>query len=194
MVSAASASAVGATAQPGWSTPPALLQSNFNSPEGLEGEARRFVMFGGGASPRQLEWLQLELEQTRACGQRAIVCGHLPLFPGTCPPACLLWNYEQVLQLLQSSGVVAATVAGHSHQNGWLLDEEHGIHHVVLPGVIETPPDRDCYGFLDLHEHGLALRGVDTMLSMFAAVAAPAAAVGERSAAPAAAATEAANL
>ncbi len=65
-----------------------------------------------------------------AAGQRCIVCGHLPLCPGTCAPACLLWNYEEVLGVLRRSDCVAATIAGHAHQNGYVVDE-WGIHHVV---------------------------------------------------------------
>jgi manganese-dependent ADP-ribose/CDP-alcohol diphosphatase len=59
------------------------------------------------------------LQEADAAGQCVVVCGHLPVFPGTCPPACLLWNYEEVLSTLQRyarAGVVVATMAGHTHQ------------------------------------------------------------------------------
>ena len=36
--------------------------------------------------------------------------------PGTCPDPCVLWNYEEVLDLLEASGVVVATLAGHAHK------------------------------------------------------------------------------
>jgi hypothetical protein len=96
--------------------------------------------------------------------QNVLVCSHLPLLPDTCPPACLLWNYEAVLQLLRRSGVVVATMAGHTHQNGYLVDEA-GIHHLVLPAVLETPPGRDAYGTVEVLADRLLLKGVDTCMS-----------------------------
>ncbi len=87
-----------------------------NSPDGLEGPARRFVKFGGGASDAQLEWLRQTLAAAAAGGQQVIVCCHLALHPGTCPGACLLWNYEEVLQACWQAGNVVATFSGHAHE------------------------------------------------------------------------------
>uniref|UniRef100_A0A383VZW1 Manganese-dependent ADP-ribose/CDP-alcohol diphosphatase n=1 Tax=Tetradesmus obliquus TaxID=3088 RepID=A0A383VZW1_TETOB len=135
-----------------------------NSPEGLVGVARRFVKFGGGVSEAQLAWLEQQLQAAKQRSQNVLVCSHLPLLPDTCPPACLLWNYEHVLQLLRQSGVVVATMAGHTHQNGYLVDEA-GIHHLVLPAVLETPPGRDAYGTVEVLADRLLLKGVDTCMS-----------------------------
>lgn len=41
---------------------PFCLLQNQNSPEGLEGVERRFVMFGGGLGQEQLAWLERQLE------------------------------------------------------------------------------------------------------------------------------------
>lgn len=38
-----------------------------------------------------------------------------PRSPGTCPEPCVLWNYPEVLSILEASGVVVATLAGHAH-------------------------------------------------------------------------------
>lgn len=94
----------------------------------------------------------------------------------TCMSGCL-----QVLPRLQQSGVVVATFAGHTHQNGYCCDEA-GIHHMVLPAVLETPPGRDAYGWVEVRPEGLRVVGVDSMASFWmrhpaaAAVAAAAAA------------------
>jgi hypothetical protein len=69
-----------------------------------------------------------------------------------------------VLQLLRDSGVVVATMAGHTHQNGYLVDEA-GIHHLVMPAVLETPPGRDAYGTVEVLADRLLLKGVDTCMS-----------------------------
>jgi manganese-dependent ADP-ribose/CDP-alcohol diphosphatase len=50
-----------------------------NSPDGLEGPARRFVMFGGGLSERQLEWFEAQLRAARSEAQRCVVFCHQPV-------------------------------------------------------------------------------------------------------------------
>ena len=128
-----------------------------NSPDGLRGEERRFVKFGGGASERQVAWLQDTLRAAAQQGQRAIVCCHLPLLPGTCPPVCLLWNYQEVLAALWEAGNVVATLTGHAHQvlRPVLCPElppvSHGAHYihgsevVRLIGACSTSClSRDC--------------------------------------------------
>lgn len=103
-----------------------------------------------------------EAEQEEQC---VIVCCHLPLYPDTCPPACLVWNYEAVLDIFQQfPGVVVATIAGHTHQNGYLVDAA-GVHHMVLPGVVEAAPGRDAYGVMEVYPDKLLLKGVDICMS-----------------------------
>jgi manganese-dependent ADP-ribose/CDP-alcohol diphosphatase len=116
-------------------------------------------------------------------GQSVVICSHLPICPGTCPPACLVWNYEEVLQVLHKHpGVVVASIAGHTHQNGYLVDDS-GIHHMVLPGVVEAPPGRDCYGVVEVFENRLELTGVDICMSCVCKLPAAAAARQQRAAA-----------
>jgi hypothetical protein len=55
-------------------------------------------------------------------------------------------------------------MAGHTHQNGYLVDEA-GIHHLVMPAVLETPPGRDAYGTVEVLADRLLLKGVDTCMS-----------------------------
>ena len=47
-------------------------------------------------------------------------------------------------------------------QDGYLQDD-HGIHHRVLNGVIETPTGQDCYGWLDVFQAQLVLQGVGAL-------------------------------
>ncbi|MEW5311187.1 MAG: hypothetical protein WDW38_002922 [Sanguina aurantia] len=131
---------------------------NKNSAEGLTGLDRRFVAFTGGIGNRQLAWLEQELAAATACSQRVIVCSHLPFLPSTCPPACLQWDYRQVLDLLQACPAVKLTLAGHSHQNGYAVDDS-GIHHVVLHGVVETAPGNTCHGRVDVYDDLMLLHG-----------------------------------
>ena len=54
-------------------------------------------------SAAQLAWLQQELEAAAAARERVLVACHLCFHPDTCPGACLLYNYADVLQVWCSS-------------------------------------------------------------------------------------------
>jgi hypothetical protein len=45
------------------------------------------------------------------------------------------------------------------------LVDAAGIHHLVLPAIVETPPGRDCYGWVEVFRDRLQLKGVDTCMS-----------------------------
>ena len=49
-------------------------------------------------------------------------------------------------------------------QDGYVQDD-FGIHHRVLNAVVETPPGRDCYGWLDVFADRLHLRGCGDLQS-----------------------------
>uniref|UniRef100_A0A1D2A4L9 Calcineurin-like phosphoesterase domain-containing protein n=2 Tax=Auxenochlorella protothecoides TaxID=3075 RepID=A0A1D2A4L9_AUXPR len=130
-----------------------------NSPDGLEGTERRFVKFGGGLSDAQLVWMRGQLGEARAAGDRVVVACHLPMHPDTCPPVCLLWNYEQVLEVLQAfPGTVVATLAGHTHRDGYCRDSA-GIHHRVCAAILETPPGNDCHGIIEVFDDRIRVVG-----------------------------------
>ena len=180
-----------------------------NSPDGLEGPARRFVMFGGGLSERQLEWFEGQLRSACRDAQRCVVFCHQPVssqtlqhldteqhaeaprlvhdlsccmltreelhtvvagsshallqqvmmdnarvrllsraangvryscasrrrctagriilsrsdprpslpqvHPDTCTGTTLIWNYDEVMRIVQGAGNVVATLSGHAH-------------------------------------------------------------------------------
>jgi hypothetical protein len=73
-------------------------------------------------------------------------------------------------------------------QNGYLVDEA-GIHHLVLPAVVETPPGRDACGVVHVHTDRLELRGCDTCMTAICKLK-PAAVQRQRAAAEAAAAEQ----
>lgn len=136
--------------------------ADWNRPDGLEGPARRHVAFGGACGAEQRAWLAAQLAEASRRGQRALVAGHLAFCPGTCAPACLLWDYAQVLEVLRRPGlrgVAVATLAGHAHLPGHVRDGQ-GVHHLVAPAVLETRPGRDCHALVEVSEEGMRVRGV----------------------------------
>ena len=149
------------------------------SAEGLSGPARRFVAFNGGLGGEQLAWLRAQLEAAEREGQRVVVAVHQPVLPGTANPLCLLWNYDELLEVLRPFGgekrTVVATLAGHSHRDGAGVCSA-GIVHRVVRGVVEherttagpaaspssslPSPPSPCHAVVDVFDDGsVVIRG-----------------------------------
>ncbi len=139
---------------------------NENSPEGLEGLSRRFVAFNGGIDEPQLEWLQHSLQLARDNDEKVIVFSHQPIHPGSSWPTCLVWNYDEVLDILRSyKDVIIASFSGHAHKGGYIRDEESGIHFRSVEAVLESSPPIRTYAIVDVFEDKLVIRGEGDCLS-----------------------------
>ncbi|XP_042013382.1 manganese-dependent ADP-ribose/CDP-alcohol diphosphatase-like [Salvia splendens] len=133
-----------------------------NSPEGLVGPPRRFVQFNGAVGEEQMEWLDRVLQDATKLNQRVVVCSHLPLDPRATSFAALLWNYEEVMEVVHRYSCVKVCLAGHTHRDGYVMDS-HGVHHRVLAAALECPPGTDAFGSVDIFEDSLFVSGTDRM-------------------------------
>ena len=113
--------------------------TDLNSPEGLEDTEKRFVMFNGGVGKDQLAWLDQVLEHATDSDEKVIICSHIPFHPEATLPAALLWNYNDVLDVIDKFKCVKVCFASHTHMGGYTVDS-HGVHHCVLEAVLECPP------------------------------------------------------
>uniref|UniRef100_A0A7S1CV53 Calcineurin-like phosphoesterase domain-containing protein n=1 Tax=Skeletonema marinoi TaxID=267567 RepID=A0A7S1CV53_9STRA len=137
-----------------------------NSPEGLEGTNRRFVAFNGGIDEPQLEWLRCSLEMARENEEKVIVFSHQPIHPDSTWPTCLVWNYDEVLDILRSyKDVIIASFSGHAHKGGYVRDEESGIHFRSVEAILESSPPIKTYAIVDVFEDKLVIRGEGDCLS-----------------------------
>jgi len=65
-----------------------------------------------------------------------------------------------VLDLLREyAGVVAVSFAGHAHKGGYGRDVESGIHFRVIEAALENDDPMKTFGFVDLYEDRLVVRG-----------------------------------
>ncbi|KAJ1269617.1 hypothetical protein BS78_07G225100 [Paspalum vaginatum] len=136
-----------------------------NSPAGLEGTDRRFVMFNGGVGAAQLLWLDAVLRRAARRGEKVVLCSHLPLHPGAASPTGLMWNYDEVMAVVRRHGAcVVACLAGHDHKGGYAVDDR-GVHHRTLEAALECPPGTDAFGRVDVYPDRLSLVGSDRMAS-----------------------------
>lgn len=142
-----------------WKTLGAINKNDtWNSPEGLVGLDTRFVKYNGGCSMRQVQWLDQELTEARRKKQNVIVMGHLPVLESSAHAANLLWNFDDVLQVLSShEDSVLCYCSGHDHDGGYAQDSA-GIHHITFAGVIEAI-DNNPFGTAHLYDNQLMLYG-----------------------------------
>ena len=137
-----------------------------NSPQGMEGMQKRFVGFNGGVDEPQLKWLRETLEGAKEENQKVIILSHQPILPETSSPICLMWNYDEVLEILREyKNTVAASFAGHAHRCGYVRDEESGIHFRVFAAALESKDPVKTYGFVDIHDDRLEIRGEGDLTS-----------------------------
>ena len=101
---------------------------------GLTGLDLRWMPYNGAVGPTQLAWLGAALAAARQAAETVLVLSHVPLCPAAADPRCLLWNYGEVLDLLEGAGCVTAVLAGHDHEGGWAV--QAGVTHLTLPSPL----------------------------------------------------------
>ncbi|XP_077491115.1 manganese-dependent ADP-ribose/CDP-alcohol diphosphatase-like isoform X1 [Amblyomma americanum] len=109
-------------------------------PDALPGLEKRFIDSNGALSETQLKWLGTELAESDAAGEVVIVFGHLAISPASANSDCLLWNYQDVMDLFEAHPCVALYLCGHTHRCGYATDAR-GTHYMALAGIIETEPE-----------------------------------------------------
>ncbi|KAF7806021.1 manganese-dependent ADP-ribose/CDP-alcohol diphosphatase-like [Senna tora] len=129
-----------------------------NSPTGLVGLERRFLMFNGAVGKEQMEWLDGVLQEATELKQKVVICCHLPLDPGASSKEALLWNYDEVMNLIHRYKCVKVCLAGHDHRGGYSVDS-YGVHHRVLEAALECPPGTDAFGYVDVYDDRISLIG-----------------------------------
>lgn len=133
---------------------------NENSPENMTGLQKRFVAFNGGIGATQLSWLRSTLQEAEKNGELVIILSHQPIHPQSSSPVCLIWNYEEVLDILREfESTVIASFSGHAHRGGYHRDETSGIHFRVFEAVLESPYPINTYAFVDIYENKIHVRG-----------------------------------
>ena len=131
---------------------------DLHSPDGLRGLERRFVKFNGAISSTQLSWLHTVLTQAEKNGQKAVIFSHVPFYPEIGDPMTLLWNYQDVLDVLQQFNCVVACLHGHMHEWEYARDDK-GIHYCVFDAVVEAPLDSNAFATLHVKDDSIVIEG-----------------------------------
>ena len=134
------------------------------SPNGLFGLERRFVRFNGAIGMEQLLWLQSTLKKAEEQGQKVVIFSHVPIYPKMVDNMTILWNYEDVLEVLWQFRCVIACFHGHTHEYGYVVDK-NDIHHYVFDAVIEAPLDSNAFATLHVKDDSIVIEGFGVIKS-----------------------------
>lgn len=118
-----------------------------------ERKAPNAQVWDGAVGDEQLQWLDSTLQKAKKAGERVILFCHHPVFP---LEMHTLWNAEEVRNLIESAGCVAAFINGHNHQGGYAL--HNGVHYLNLKGMVETP-DQNAFAVIEASSDSLKVTG-----------------------------------
>ena len=124
---------------------------------GLAGLDKRFMPYNGMVGEEQLAWLRETLAASSSSGESVVILSHAPLCPGGCDPICLLWNYQEVLDVIKESEVVVAVFAGHDHDGGYKVHE--GVHHLTFPSPLLCKEDDIAFATVEMYQGCMVFRG-----------------------------------
>ncbi len=120
-----------------------------------------FADYNGGIDPEQLAWLRDVLSKAAGARERVAVFCHNPVLAEASSRAHLLWNHEEVLVAIKACPAFSVYFAGHDHRGGYAVRK--GVHHVTLEGMVESPPDGNAFGVVEVQPDRLVLRGSGSM-------------------------------
>eukprot|EP01060_Flectonema_neradi_P023940 TRINITY_DN3236_c0_g1_i1.p1 TRINITY_DN3236_c0_g1~~TRINITY_DN3236_c0_g1_i1.p1 ORF type:complete len:360 (+),score=68.71 TRINITY_DN3236_c0_g1_i1:64-1143(+) len=125
----------------------------------MTGEALRFMPYNGGVLQEQLDWLSDTLDDANEKNEKVIVFTHVPVYPGSACATTLIWNYKEVVPILQKHENVVAVFTGHDHKGGYAIDET-GIHYVTLPSPLSVTGDiKTAHAVVEVYPDRLFVRG-----------------------------------
>jgi 3',5'-cyclic AMP phosphodiesterase CpdA len=120
-------------------------------------EAANAEDWNGGIGPEQTAWLEKTLREAAAVGEKSIIFCHMPILAEAADPGLLLWNHEEMVKVLESTGLAAAVFGGHDHDGGCAC--RNGIHYITVQGMVESP-ERNAYAVVTLHEDRIIMDGI----------------------------------
>lgn len=131
---------------------PNIANNNSDWFVGLDYDNIRYVPFNGSVGKQQMLWLQETLAKSIIEKEICVIFSHMPCFQESCQPCTLMWNCEEILEILHNSNAnIACFIAGHDHDGGYSKDN-HGIHHITLPAPLECNVGQIAYGIMEIHQ------------------------------------------
>lgn len=138
--------------------------------------------WNGAIGEVQRRWLAQQLAEAARQGEKVVVFCHLPVLPGSCSPDLLLWDHQEVLQILDGCPTLVAYLCGHDHHGGH--GNRRGVHYETFPGMVEQAAEHSSF-MVDVHADRLVVRAMDGQQRALAFSATAVAATTRRATTPA---------
>ena len=113
---------------------------------------KKQATYNGAIGKNQMNWLNNELEQAQAASESVILLCHFPVLPSD---PHVLWNSQEILELISDYSCVKAWLNGHNHAGDYA--EYKGIHFVTFKGMVDTK--ENSYATISLGEGEMVVNG-----------------------------------
>ena len=107
-------------------------------------------LYCGAVGEEQFHWLERQLDETRESREQVILFCHFPLLKETSDePHGLLWNHDEVTDVLRRYDNIIACFTGHLHRSAYF--KRYGIHFMTMAPFLKRnePPHYSC-GMIEL--------------------------------------------
>lgn len=111
------------------------------------------IDWNGGISTKQLTWIDNQLWEASAKGEKVFLICHFPVVPENVHN---LLNYKEVLPVLEKYQNIVAWFNGHNHAGNY--GNFNMIHFVTFKGMVETEAS-NSFAVVDVYKNKLWIRG-----------------------------------
>jgi manganese-dependent ADP-ribose/CDP-alcohol diphosphatase len=136
---------------------------NRRAADGLLSRDPKLRLYNGALGEEQLEWLRRQLEEAARQGQPVIVLSHHPLSAASSDLSFTPWDLTALDAILAKSKNVVACFNGHDHRGGY--GQTNGIHHVTLPGMVQSGAGTNSFAVVDAYKDRLEIHGFGSLKS-----------------------------
>jgi len=110
--------------------------------------------WNGGMSIAQLQWVEGELQQATENKERVGFYCHFPVLGIS--DRHNLWNYNQLLDIIDKYDCVKFYFNGHNHAGGYV--EKNGVHYLNFKGMVDTK-DTSSFATVTFQHDSLKVKG-----------------------------------
>jgi predicted MPP superfamily phosphohydrolase len=111
------------------------------------------IDWNGGISPKQLEWLKLQLDDATAKNESVIVLCHFPVYPENVHN---LLNYKEVDSIFMNYHNIIACFSGHNHAGNY--GNFNMIHFVTMRGMVENE-NSNSFAIVEVYRNKIWIKG-----------------------------------
>ncbi|MCK5776808.1 MAG: metallophosphoesterase [Bacteroidales bacterium] len=131
------------------------IEAVFNLSQGQENHND----WNGGIGKEQQAWMKSEFEKAMNLNQQVILFSHMPLIPLNMTS---LWNYKEIVALIETCPNIVAYINGHRHEGGYAYS--NGVHYINIYGMLDTSVG--SYAILDISGDSLIINGYGNQMDM----------------------------